>query len=761
MAQKRKPGMRLRQSADPRKNTDWMLQLMLSLSGSMALSLTAAGLAGFRLGSTMLILLLTGGAFCGVYALLVKLGKRQWFAPGLLVLLLLLTLVFRQQVLEGWRLYWNRLSDAMTEGKGWILPELQTQLPSGKQTVSISLLAVLAAGGISLVSCFLASAAPLALSAVAPVVLFAGMAWLGTGSEFPLMVPVLLASALVLLGCGWKNGRAVPQTAIAWVICAVAVFFAVQALSSPGTERWANDIRTGIQEKLHAARYETEHTTLPEGNFTDYRITNKKAEPALKVTMEKPELLYLRGFTGAVYEADQWSEVNTEDLVKNRDLQYWLNLNAFTPDSQFAAAAAGLELEQSRITVENIGACSKYLYVPFGLCDGEYLYRENLNTDGAFGGGERSYSYTALTGGADTVSQVLNRLRSSDEESVASYRKAESAYRKIVQTRYLQVPDDVTELLGEQWNDLAAKYGGVSDLTVEQGQECALRFLGSCFPESGIPDGLELPLDELRGTPYQYATVAVLTMRYFGIPARYAEGYLITEQMAQNAKAGKAVTVDSSCAWAWAEIYQDGIGWVPADLTPGLGEIMEEQPDNTLEGDLETDREDEEEDSDEDTDSAPQTPETLGGTVVKILKRSFKWIAWLLLILAAFFAMLWLRRKKLLKRKEQRFRDEDVRSAVGWILADTVLLLEQMGLNRENGSLRALSDPVRNRFGEEFGSQFEMITALNDRAVFSRKAMEESCRMTALSFRRETLNRMKAETKWYRRLWLKWLRCLY
>ena len=761
MAQNRKPGMCLRQTLDPPKNTNWLLRLMMSMAGTTALLLMAAGLAGFRLGSTMLILLLAGGLFCGAYGVLNKSRRPQWFAPGVLVILLLLVVIFRQQVLEGWRLCWNRLSVTMVASKGWVLPKLECQLPAGQQAVSISLLAVLVSGCTSLVCCILADCAPLVLAVLPTAVLLAGMAWLGIGSEFSLLVPVLVLSVMVLLCCGWKNRQAAAQTLVAWGICVVAVFAAVQIFSAPGITDWTRKIGDGVQQKLHHAQYETEHTTLPEGSFADYRVTSRKAEPALEVTMGSPELLYLRGFTGTVFSRDVWSALDTEELSKNAELLYWLNLNAFTPDSQFAAAAEGLETERNRITIKNTGACSKYLYVPFSLVDGDYLYKENLNTDGAFGSGERSYSYSALTGGADAISLVLSHLKSSEEEAVLAYRKAESAYRKVVYTQYLQVPDEVKELLVEQWDDLAARYGGITQLTMEQGQECALRFLGSCFPESGIPEGQALPLDQARGTPYQYATVAVMTLRYFGIPARYAEGYLITEQLAQRAVPGEAITVDSSCAWAWAEIYQDGIGWIPVDLTPGLGEVIEEQPDNSLTGDLEGESEEEEEDSEDDADSTPQAPETLGGTVVRILKRSFAWIFWLLLILSGLFLLLWLRRKKRLEKKERKFRYAEVRNAVGWIIADTIELIDQMGISRENGSLRSLSEPVKRRFGEAYAQEFEKIIELNDRAVFSGRRMEDTCRETALSFRQETLNRLKAETKWYRRLVLKWLKCLY
>lgn len=760
MTQKRKTGMRLRQAADSRKNTQWLSRLMISLSGCTAMILTMAGLAGFRFGSTLLIMLLTGGVFCGVYALLEKLGRRQWFAPGVLAVLLLLTLIFRQQVLEGWRLYWNQLGYAMTEGRGWVLPQLQTQLSGKEKTVSISVFAVLTAGAIAWISCLLSTFA-VVLSAIVPILLYAGMTFLGTGAEFSLLPLVLSLSMLILLCGTWRKGNLAVPTVVSWLICGIAAVFVVQTLATPAVRNWAEEISDSIGKNIHAVQYETEHTTLPEGDFTDYRIAPKKAVPALKVTMDKPEVLYLRGFTGSIFSEDVWHEEETENLAKNRDLLYWLNLNAFTPDSQFSAAAKGMEMEENTIAVENLGACSRYLYVPFSLCDGDYLYKENLNTDGAFGDGKRSYRYKALTGGADAISRVLESLQTAEDEQTTAYRKAESAYRQIVYSQYLQVPEEAKELLGKHWNKLAAVYGGVTKLTVEQAQECALRFLGSCFPESGIPEELELPLDQARGTPYQYATVAVLTMRYFGIPARYAEGYRITEQLVNSGGAGKPMTVDSSCAWAWAEIYQDGVGWLPADLTPGLGDMIEEQPDNTLDGDLELDREEEEDPLEEESDASTQTPESLGGTVVRILKKSLVWLAYLLLVFVAFCIFLRLRRKKLLEKKQQLFRDENVANAVGWIIADATLLLEQMGISRENGSLRDITEPVNARFGEAYAANFEEIIRLNDRAVFSKRTMEESCRETALHFREETLVRMKKEVKWYRRVRLKWLQCLY
>ena len=59
----------------------------------------------------------------------------------------------------------------------------------------------------------------------------------------------------------------------------------------------------------------------------------------------------------------------------------------------------------------------------------------------------------------------------------------------------------------------------------------------------------------------------MLAYRSFGIPARYAEGYLLPQS---RTAAGELVPLSGEDAHAWVEIYLDGMGWVPVDVTPGF-----------------------------------------------------------------------------------------------------------------------------------------------------------------------------------------------
>lgn len=58
------------------------------------------------------------------------------------------------------------------------------------------------------------------------------------------------------------------------------------------------------------------------------------------------------------------------------------------------------------------------------------------------------------------------------------------------------------------------------------------------------------------GYDVQYATLAVMLFRYYGIPSRYVEGYMV-----ENTK-----EISEVSAHAWPEIFISGRGWVPVEI---------------------------------------------------------------------------------------------------------------------------------------------------------------------------------------------------
>ena len=759
MTQRNNAGMRLRQAPNPRKkDTLWLIQTIVALLASGVLVLTVTTLTG-----NAWIVMIAVAVWMGiVYGILLKTKHENWFYLGILILMLVLTLVFRKQVLEGFRIFWNQASDAMVSGTGRVLPEWKLQLDAEQSEFCVSLFAGLFACLISLACCALTSFAPGILAFLLPGLLLAGMTVFGADIRFAWLLPVLVVSVLILMYSGWRKKGSAAPVVMSWATGSVIACMLIAIALLPGMQNWSNQIRENVHERIHEEKYETKYTTLPEGDFSDYEKKEQKAKQALAVTMENPQQMYLRGFTGAVFTGDTWEPLDTQSLAKNKDLLYWLNLNAFNQNAQFDAAASYAGLNQNTITIQNIGACSYYRYVPFSLGKGTLTQPENLNTDGVYGDGERSYVYTVTAGTADEIMQVLTHLQTSDDPAVLQYRKAESGYRQFISHYYLQVPAEVKDLLQEQWDEIAARYGSANNLTQQQAQECTLIFLSRCFPEEGTPEDMELPLQMAEGTTFQYATVAAMTLRYFGIPARYAEGYVISQEMAAGYESGETMTVDSSCAKAWVEVYQDGIGWIPMDLTPGIGEILEDPESNDPNKNNSSNKDTTEKKDEEEEEEPAEQPEPTGGSMVLIILKTILWS--LLIALGVFlliFLILWTRRKILLGRKEKKFQSENVSDAVAWIYADTAVILEKLGFDRGNGSMRDLAKPLEEKYGPEFAAQFDAVSDLNDRAMFSDNPMDEEHRKTVRKFHSHVLRKLKSEVKWYRLVWLKWALCLY
>ena len=107
----------------------------------------------------------------------------------------------------------------------------------------------------------------------------------------------------------------------------------------------------------------------------------------------------------------------------------------------------------------------------------------------------------------------------------------------------------------------------------------------------------EDPIDAPRGTSFAqwffsnaregnsayFATIATMAFREQGIPARYVEGYRIGAAELDMARDNSGdVLLGANQAHAWCEIYIQGIGWTPIEVTPGFYN-QAIQPDNVVE----------------------------------------------------------------------------------------------------------------------------------------------------------------------------------
>lgn len=699
--------------------------------------------------SAILPLLGAGVLSCVVIALVRHFKKAKWLAPALFIVLLAAVLFARTPLLNGFGAAWNDLRDLWAAEKGILLPLAETD-GSGLWLAGIVLGILLAMAGFAL------SNAP-TLAAVLLASFSVAAAFVQPGAM------LLFAAGISVLLLSWQKEKNAVSAASFVLVGAIVVGIAALALQSGTME----NLSQTAKDSLHHWRFETAEELLPEGDLTQSVKTSDSTNAILNITADTAQTLYLRGFVGDSYENETWTSLDAKAAAEEKDLFYWLHQSGFYPQSQLAMAARLMgNYPSSLVSVQNLTGCSLYRYEPCsvlperaGLAKNK-IQPSDVETNGLRG--QRGYSFDTIADVQTVLPALLDFLQNDDSGAANAYLQMESAYREFVYSYALTVPAEFRAQLGAVLNSFCEEYGSADSLTKEQAQSAALAFLERCFDGS---EDVSLPLsDTANGTTYQYATVAALALRYYGIPARYVEGYTV------NAKAGEETTVDAKSAGAWVEVYQDGAGWLPLALTPGLEDLSAEQTESgvkpvgagkegTGDGPRVTEGQELEQNDAEPDNSKDNTPE--GGERTGLLNKPLFWVILIAGLLLLLIAAIVVRHALILKKRNETFTQEDQNAATACLFADCASLLAALGLKRGNGSMLELCEGVENRFGAENADKLREMTLLNARALFSTKALTKDERMRMESFRADVLNLLKTHTKWPKKLRLKWLSCLY
>lgn len=699
--------------------------------------------------SAILPLLGAGVLTCVVIAIVRHFKKAAWLAPALFIVLLAAVLIARAPLLRGFGATWNDLRDLWAAEKGILLPLAETD-GSGLWLAGIVLGVLLA-----LVSFALSNVPALAAILLAGLSVAAAFVQPGT--------MLLFAAGISVLLFAWQKEKNAVSAASFVLVGAIVLGIAALALPT-GTMQ---SLSQNAKDSLHHWRFEPAEELLPEGDLTQPVKASDSTDAILTVTSSESQTLYLRGFVGDSYENETWTSLDVKTAAEEKDLFYWLHQSGFYPQSQLAMAARLMGNYQSgSVSVQNLTACSLYRYEPCtvlperaGLAKNK-IQPSDVETNGLRG--QRGYSFDTIADVQTVLPALLDFLQNDDSGAADSYLQMESAYREFVYSYALTVPAEFRAQLGAVLDSFCEGFGSADSLTKEQAQTAALAFLERCFDGSG---DVSLPLqDTANGTTYQYATVAALALRYYGIPARYVEGYTV------SAKAGEAVSVDAKAAGAWVEVYQDGAGWLPLALTPGLEDLSAEQTESgvkpvgagkegTGDGPRVTEGQELEQNEAEPDNSEDNSPE--GGERTGLLKKPLFWVILIAGLLLVLIAAIVIRHAVILKKRNETFRVSDDSEASANLFADAAKLLGALGFERGTGSMLELCEGVENRFGAENAGKLREMTLLNARALFSTKALTKDERMRMESFRADVLNLLKTHTKWPKKLRLKWLSCLY
>ncbi len=393
--------------------------------------------------------------------------------------------------------------------------------------------------------------------------------------------------------------RRIGSGSVLYAVVAAALFVFIFMVTAgyegaPELAEW----RKNARDKFEEFRYGSD--TLPQGNLRKAgELLSGDEEALIKVEMEKPQELYLKGFVGGIYSEGRWDTLPAEDYEGDYEgMLRWLESEDFSVITQYAdydrltAEDREEEPEYSKVTVENVDAYRKYIYLPevvesWSDARSEVKRDWQVQSDAFFG--ENEYSFM-LPDNAPTAAEAATAewLQEPGEGERKKYLEAESVYHAFVEDYYLDVDENTKRWIKEMFFPEDTQMGFSEVIT--QVRKVLRRQASYTESAPEIPENQEFARwfleDAKQGNAVYFASAAVLAFRAAGYPARYVEGYHYPEEEAGRLEADGIHTAELSCgnAHAWAEVYVPGVGWLPVEVVPGMytetytSQIVEGQP---------------------------------------------------------------------------------------------------------------------------------------------------------------------------------------
>ena len=484
---------------------------------------------------------------------------RSWILPAGVALTGGFCLLFAGQVMPGMGSFGNSLMERMTGSNGKIHLDFSA---AADQYILWAVVPMLILW--TLLICHSVRNRRIFMAMPALIPIFLGVFTGVITADFSL---ALIAAGCILLAvhCSGMDIRGIPGNLAVMLL----VFAVCTLLGLLLGNHLTSDLSKTAERMVHNVIYHQGGESMPEGDLNDLGAWDKGNTPVLEVVMDQPEKVYLRGRIYEVYTGTSWEDREGEDLSQYEDLFYWLHDAQMFGQSQIGTASVFTTFEKpNSISVRNLAACKAYGYYPYAVTGGDLFAADKIGDTELPPNGTLNY-YPGSLPQWYKIQQTLASAQ--DRENVTEYLKMERAYKSYVYDADLQMTKDSWLVLDRQ-----LKLGD-SSMTLSEIREVIRTYLDekmtydeSVRTHNDGKDFLHYTL-ERSGSGYSvhYATAATMMLRYFGVPARYVEGYFLSAEEAERYRSGETILLTEAHAHAWAEYYLNGVGFVPFEVTPG------------------------------------------------------------------------------------------------------------------------------------------------------------------------------------------------